>query len=376
MQNTALVFVMTRGMSLSAWREGGVLGREWAMPARLGAAYRGVVVVSWDADSDRHIASELDPAPVVAGPDADEVVDAVQRFGCERAVVRTNQFSGAREAAAISDSMKCRGIDATLIVRGGYGLGLFRTLTDGPESASDERAEESLACKHAAALIGTTQDMLDDIADHPPGRVPPRFVVPNYVVPRPRLHREREQRVVFSAGRLHPQKRTDMLIRACSGLDTRLVIAGRGPLEGELRRLADEEGVDVDFCGHLDHDELRDRMATCTVYAQVSAYEGHPKTVLEAMGEGAAVLVTDTPGLGSVVRHGETGLVVGSEVDSIRSGLRQLLGDGGSRRRLGEAARTEIETELSIDIIAERELAIHRDLVGGIKKEPASAAGS
>src|SRR5262249_416717 len=151
-------------------------------------------------------------------------------------------------------------------------------------------------------VVGTTRPMVDDLASRcglAAGRV---CVVPNYVLPcdaaapGPRAAGE-----VLFAGRVVAQKRVDRLIEAMSRLSpalrerTKLSIIGGGPLEDDLRRQAVRSGVRADFEPRMPHAQLLARMRRCTLYAQTSAYEGHPKTVIEAMSVGATVLVCDAP---------------------------------------------------------------------------------
>ena len=71
--------------------------------------------------------------------------------------------------------------------------------------------------------------------------------------------------------------------------------------------------------------------------AQASALEGHPKTVIEAMALGAAVVVADAPGLGEVVTHGVTGLRVEAQPGPIADAIGFLL-DEPWREQMGHGA--------------------------------------
>ncbi|MEO8501782.1 MAG: glycosyltransferase, partial [Vicinamibacteria bacterium] len=78
------------------------------------------------------------------------------------------------------------------------------------------------------------------------------------------------------AGRLDRLKRVDLLIEALAytSKDLRLKIAGRGPLDGALRALAEKRGVAarVDFLGFVSDEELLGLLATAraAVYAPVN----------------------------------------------------------------------------------------------------------
>lgn len=67
------------------------------------------------------------------------------------------------------------------------------------------------------------------------------------------------------------------------------------------------EGV-VDYLGRLE--DVRPAIASCSVYVLPSYREGTPRTVLEAMAMGRAIITTDAPGCRETVEDGENGFLV------------------------------------------------------------------
>lgn len=65
---------------------------------------------------------------------------------------------------------------------------------------------------------------------------------------------------------------------------------------------------DVVFLGRLE--DVRPALAACTVYVLPSYREGLPRTVLEAMATGRAVITTDAPGCRETVVDGHNGFLV------------------------------------------------------------------
>jgi glycosyltransferase involved in cell wall biosynthesis len=142
-------------------------------------------------------------------------------------------------------------------------------------------------------------------------------------------------------GRLSAEKGVEDLLRAKSAVpNIRLVIAGDGPdrsaLEDLTRRLALSN---VKFVGHLQHDDLRHRIAESRFTVLPShAYETLGKTILESYAQGRAVVASDLGSRREFVRHNETGLLypVG-DVGKLAEALRTLCEQPERAREMGLA---------------------------------------
>jgi glycosyltransferase involved in cell wall biosynthesis len=64
----------------------------------------------------------------------------------------------------------------------------------------------------------------------------------------------------------------------------------------------------IDYWGHVA--DVRPAIAACSVYVLPSYREGTPRSVLEAMAMGRAIITTDAPGCRETVRDGENGFQV------------------------------------------------------------------
>jgi glycosyltransferase involved in cell wall biosynthesis len=64
----------------------------------------------------------------------------------------------------------------------------------------------------------------------------------------------------------------------------------------------------IEFWGRLT--DVRPAIAACSVFVLPSYREGTPRTVLEAMAMGRAIVTTDAPGCRETVIHGENGFLV------------------------------------------------------------------
>jgi glycosyltransferase involved in cell wall biosynthesis len=154
-----------------------------------------------------------------------------------------------------------------------------------------------------------------------------------------------EGRFALVAGRLVEEKGYDTAINAARAAGVPLVIAGDGPDEPRLRRLA--AGADVRFTGLLRPDamaELRGQAAVVLVPSRCE--EACPYAVLDAFAAGIPVLGSNRGGVPELV--GEAASLDPDDPDAWTEPLRDLwerpdrrteLGDellGRSRERLGE----------------------------------------
>jgi glycosyltransferase involved in cell wall biosynthesis len=119
----------------------------------------------------------------------------------------------------------------------------------------------------------------------------------------------------------------------------RFLLVGQGPLEPQLRRLANQLGLDgtVIFAGF--HTDAQRLMAGLDVFTLSSTYEGLPIALIEAMALGRPAVVTSVGGVPEVVDGAQALLVPPRDPAALADGLLRLLGDPDLRARMGAAAR-------------------------------------
>jgi glycosyltransferase involved in cell wall biosynthesis len=133
-----------------------------------------------------------------------------------------------------------------------------------------------------------------------------------------------------------------------------LVIAGDGPLRGEIERELSALGVRTRWLDWIDHDEALRLMAGCELLLFPSAW-GEPlsRVPIEAGACGAAVLAMPTGGTTSIVVDGVSGALEPT-TSSFARRLAVLLADPAERRRLGAGARRQIERHFAKDVVVAR----------------------
>ncbi len=93
-----------------------------------------------------------------------------------------------------------------------------------------------------------------------------------------------------------------------------------------------------DFIGRLD--DVRPALAACSVYVLPSYREGTPRTVLEAMACGRAIITTDTPGCRETVQEGVNGFLVPvGDAAALAEAMERFLLDPGLAARMGAESR-------------------------------------
>ncbi len=104
------------------------------------------------------------------------------------------------------------------------------------------------------------------------------------------------------------------------------------------------------FLGPLD--DVRPALAQTSVYVLPSYREGTPRTVLEAMASGRAVITSDAPGCRETVKDGITGLLVPPrDVMATAGAMRRLAEDDAARAAMGGAGFDYCREKYAVDRI-------------------------
>lgn len=162
---------------------------------------------------------------------------------------------------------------------------------------------------------------------------------------------------LLSVGHLIERKGHDLVIRALTNLpDTRLLIAGDGEEESNLRAIAHECGVTdrVSFLGAIKHDALRDYYGAVDVLVLASSREGWANVLLEAMACGTPVVASNVWGTPEVVATPEAGVLMRERTptalaDAVKALLAQYP-DRAATRRYAEQFSWDATTQGQLDL--------------------------
>ena len=370
----ALVFLMTYGVSLDLWSKQGMFSREIRVLFPLSKLYDRVFIVSYGDCRDKEYYYALPSNVCVLSRPSSKmhyfmfsllVPFIYRRFfrGCRVIVCRTVQLFGCWVGLLLKLFY-----GAKLVLRQGYQFSKF---------ARNERAFfmyflgsfiELLGYWIADVVIVTSENDREYIVRR--YRVNPRkvYVIPNWVdtnlfKPLPGVVKERG-RIVF-VGRLERQKNLFALVDAVRDIPgVKLYIVGDGSLRKVLENKIKREAIDnVVILGVVPHVELPWELNKSEIFVLPSLWEGHPKTLIEAMACGLPVIGSNVEGIRELIKDGYNGVLCKPISKSIREAILRLLRNSELKRRLGENARRFVVENFSFEKIMRRELALHLWLI-------------
>ncbi len=146
---------------------------------------------------------------------------------------------------------------------------------------------------------------------------------------------------VVTVGRLDLEKGIDLAILACKklkdeGMDICWHVYGEGIQRKNLEKMIEENDLNNTFFLEGVTPNPYPYMAKADVIVQPSQYEGKSIVLDEAKILGKAIVVTNYPSVKDQITNGETGIIVDCSPREIAEGVKQLIGNGNTRRKLEE----------------------------------------
>ncbi|WP_437223435.1 glycosyltransferase family 4 protein [Planctomicrobium sp. SH661] len=220
-------------------------------------------------------------------------------------------------------------------------------------------------------LLSKTQLQEDQVIVIPTGVLPPAESELQKI-----LEADRSP-VIGTAGPLEAGKGLKHFLKAAAEVlkthpQTLFLIAGSGPEERTLRRMASELGVAhaVSILPNLlDFDAA---LRAMDVFVLPALKQGLGSIMLEAMGRGLPVIATESGGVFSVVGEGATGLLVPPSDDhALAERMRFLLDNPEKARELGNAARQRVLEHFHLENMVTSTISLYREAVSHAGKPAA-----
>jgi glycosyltransferase involved in cell wall biosynthesis len=155
--------------------------------------------------------------------------------------------------------------------------------------------------------------------------------------------------------------------------DVEFLIAGSGPEEENLRRLAQslEIADHVTFAPNLS--DVAPSLDAIDVFCLPSLMQGVGTIMLEAMALGKAVIAANVGGVHAAVKHQETGLLVSpGESGELATQIVELLRHPERARELGQRARQLVETRFATEHMVKQTASLYRTILEETERDAGS----
>ncbi|MFL6386210.1 MAG: glycosyltransferase family 4 protein [Terriglobales bacterium] len=177
-------------------------------------------------------------------------------------------------------------------------------------------------------------------------------------------------KVVGMVARLDLQKGFEYLLRAahalCGGFPAlKVVIVGEGPDRQAIESMIQRFGLQSNVILAGQHSDMPGIYAAMDIFVLPSLNEGLPMTILEAMAASRPVIATRVGAISSVIKDGETGLLVDpGDINGLRDALARLLTDSDLCRRIGSAGHDWVSRNYTSEVMALKYRAMYDEVLG------------
>ena len=370
--NTSLALFFTKKTSLATWAQVGNLDRETALYKKLSERLKAVSFITYGGEKDKKFSDRLYNIKLMPVQwhkrQILTILELMLKYYPElrrTSILKTNQIQGAEIPIAIKKKFGKK-----LITRCGY-LYSYCTKKKTKDKRKIEEAIQLEAKAFSSADLGIVtakwqRDFVVENYNIDPEKVK---IIPNYVLTdifKPYSNFEKEFDLIY-IGRSDEGKNLRSLLEALIFLKKKnknlsLILIGGSYRDKFLRELAVQHKLNITFKDNVPNFKLPMFINKARVFILPSKYEGHPKSLIEAMGCGLPCIGCDVTGINEVIDHMETGYMCGADYKSIADALDAVAFDETLQKELGKNARDYVLSSYSFDRIFKMEMEALREV--------------
>jgi glycosyltransferase involved in cell wall biosynthesis len=361
-----LTLFFTRGNSLQTWNCVGMLAREVAIYRRLVERGHSVNFVSYGRRDKADYAEQLPGIRILDShliPRRRIYIPLIPLIHGNTLrktdVIKTNQMAGADIALR-----SARFWNKPIIARMGYMWSHHAANQFGYESEQAQLARkiEADVLPSVDRIVVTAPQMMDDIVNRFPQTADKIHIIPNNVDTSMFCPTRQDQQYdILFIGRLEKQKNINSLLQAITTLDLKALIVGNGSLATEVESYL--QNSRIEWRNRVPNTDIPGLMNSARLFVLPSHYEGHPKTLIEAMACGLPVLGANSPGIRDVIQHGQNGWLCETDSHSIAEAIDHILSDRELQVSLGRQARKFAVDNYALDRIVDKEIQLIESLL-------------
>jgi len=220
-------------------------------------------------------------------------------------------------------------------------------------------------------LIGNTEDLVKYMADNGWDKNHAHYV-PNFVeekqgnpIAKSEFGIPEDAKMLLSLGRLHVNKAFDTLIKALKETEnTYLCLAGVGPLEDELKALADSLGLAsrVKFLGW--RSDTADLISSCDIFVCPSRHETLGNVVLEAWAQGKPIVATASEGPSQLIESGKDGILTPiDDVPALAEAINNMIADSDNTHRIAKVGKAKYDANFNKSAVVKKFIYLFATLI-------------
>ena len=179
--------------------------------------------------------------------------------------------------------------------------------------------------------------------------------------------------VVTWIGRMVPVKAPNRILEIAQecqrrSLKIRFVLAGEGPLSGELKKLSEHSKLPITYLGW--QSEIERVLSISDVVILTSENEGTPVVLIQAQMAGIPVITTDVGSASEVMIHQRTGFCLKYSAAEFADTIENLAENSLMRSSFGAAGKINALEKFSLDRLVSNHEKLYKDLISQSKSSP------